>query len=82
MPRVTSLLKSMASPAVTVLPVSPLSLLAVTYRAAVASWETLLRMTSLSVRPLALTLSAFSPWGATFTALLKKEELRRLVAEV
>ena len=57
-------------------------LLFVVYRAAEASWLTLLSLTSLSVRPLAVTFSAYFPWGATLMAPLKKEALIRLVEEL
>ena len=51
-------------------------------RAAVASWLTLLRTTSLSVRPLAVTLSAYLPLGSTTRALLKNEGEDRFVEDI
>ena len=60
----------------------PLRLLAVLYRAEVASCLTLVSLISLSVRPVALTLSLLAPMVAILTALLKKDALMRLVPEL
>ena len=50
------------------------------YWAAAASWCTAFRAISLLVLPLAVTLSLYTPWVATLTALLKKLGDSRLVA--
>ena len=64
------------------LPSPAFRLLPVRYWAAAASCFTELRTISLLVLPLAVTLSAYRPWAATLTALLKKLADIRLVLEV
>ena len=64
----------------TFVPLKPAALLV--YRAAVASWATPLRTTSLLLLPEAVTRSAYLPAVEVRTALVKKLELSRLVEEV
>ena len=81
-PRVVFPFRSMASPASMLTPSPAFRLPEVRYWAAVASWLTLLRTTSLSVRPLAVTLSAYLPLGSTTRALLKNEGEDRFVEDI